>query len=63
MKTYMYSNNNNIIIIFIIIMTNFFRRVFSECEVITTSLMTLETILPEECAFVTGFSCTVCTNS
>ena len=30
-------------------------------EAITTSLIPLETILPEECAFIIGFSCTVWT--
>ena len=51
------------IIIIIIIFINFFRRVFSECTkaMITTSLLQLETILPEECAFIIGFSCTVWT--
>ena len=41
-----------------IIITNFFRRVFSE---FTTSLTPLETILPEECAFIIGFNCTMWT--
>ena len=40
-----------IIIIIFIIIINFFGLVFSEC--------TLETILPEICAFIIGFSCTV----
>ena len=49
------------IIIFIIII-NFFRRVFLKfTEVIATSLTPLETIFPEECAFIIGFSCTVWT--
>ena len=31
------------------------QTVFSECtEVVTTSLMTLETILPKECSFIIG---------
>ena len=47
-----FCNNNNHHIIFIIII-NFFRRIFSECtEVLATSLIPLETILPEECAFI-----------
>ena len=51
-----------IVIIIIIIFIKFFRRVFSECtEAITTSLIILETILPEKCAFIIGFSSTVCT--
>ena len=34
--------------------------VFSECtEAITASLIPLETLLPEECVFIIGFSCTV----
>ena len=49
-----------IIIIFIII--NFFRWVFSEyTEVNATSLIPLDTIHPEICAFINGFSCTVWT--
>ena len=40
----------------IITIINFFKWVFSECtEVITTSLIPLETILPEERGFITGF--------
>ena len=36
------------------------QMVFSECtEAIATSLIPLETILPEKCAFIIGFSCTV----
>ena len=43
-------------------MAEVFRRFFSECtEAITTSLILLETILPEECTFIIGFSCTVWT--
>ena len=46
--------------IFIII--TFFKRVLSEyTEAITTSLIPLETILPEVWAFMIGFSCTVWT--
>ena len=49
-----------VIIISIIIIINFFRRVFSECtEAIATSLIPLDTILPEICALIVGFSCTV----
>ena len=49
-----------IIIIIIFIIINFFRRVFSECtEALATSLMPLETIPPESCAFIIGFCCTV----
>ena len=33
----------------------------SESVVANTSLITLETIFPEECAFIIGFSCTVWT--
>ena len=41
--------------------THFF-TVFSECtEAITTSLIPLDTILPEICAFIIGFSCNVWT--
>ena len=47
--------NNKIII-------NFFRQVFSEyTEAITTSLIPLEIYLPEEGAYIIGFSCTVWT--
>ena len=36
--------------------------VFSEyTEAITTSLIPIDAILPEECAFIIGFSCTVWT--
>ena len=46
----------------IIIIIKFFRRVFSEyTEAVTTSLMPIHAILPEICAFIVGFSCTVCT--
>ena len=49
-------------IIIIIIFINFFWRVFSECtEAITTSLVPLEIILPEKCAFIIGFSYNVWT--
>ena len=52
----------DLFIIVIIIITNFFRRVFSEyTEANTTSLIPLDTILPEKCAFIFGFSCTVWT--
>ena len=45
-----------IIIIIIIIIINFFRQVFSEyTEAITTSLIPLETFLPDECAFYHWF--------
>ena len=51
-----------IIIIIIIFIINFFKRAFSECtEAITISLIPLESILPEEYAFIIGFSCTVWT--
>ena len=41
---------------------NFFRRVFSEyTEANATSLIPLDTILPEKCVFIIGFSCTVWT--
>ena len=51
-----------IIIIIIIIIIQFFGRVFSECtEANATSLILLDNILPEKCAFVIGFSCTVWT--
>ena len=50
------------IIIIIIILINFFRRVFSEyTEVVTTSLLPIDAILPEICAFIVGFSSTVWT--
>ena len=49
-------------VIIIIIIINFFRWVFSECtEANATSLIPLDTILPEICAFIIGFSCTVWT--
>ena len=48
--------------IIIIIIINLFRRVFSEyTEAVTTSLMPIHAILPEICAYIVGFSCTVCT--
>ena len=51
--------NTNFQITFIIFNINFFRRVFSEyTEVITASLIPLET---ENCAFIIGCSCTVWT--
>ena len=34
---------------------------FSECTAIATSLIPLDTILPETCAVIIGFSCTVWT--
>ena len=55
-----------IISIIIIIIKHFFRRVFSdsECtEVNATSLIPLSAILPEICAFIIGFSCTVWTKT
>ena len=49
------------IIIFIIII-NFFRRVFYEYTVaVTTSLIPIDTILPEICTFIVGYSCTAWT--
>ena len=52
-------NNNHNHNHFIIII-NFFKRVFSECtKAITTSLIPLEILLPEYCAFIIGFSCIV----
>ena len=49
-------------IIIIIIIIHFFIRVFSEfTEAITTSLIPIDTILPEIFAFIVGFSCTVWT--
>ena len=51
-----------IIIIIIIIFINFFRWVFSEYTgANATSLIPLDTTLPEKCAFIIGFSCTVWT--
>ena len=48
----------------IIIIINFFRRVFSEyTEEIATSVIPLDIILPEICAFIIGFSCTVWTKA
>ena len=45
-----------------VIIINFFRRFFSECtEANATSLIPLDTILPEICAFIIGFSYTVWT--
>ena len=50
------------VIIFILIIIHFFRRVFSECtETNATSLVPLDTILPEICALIIGFSSTVWT--
>ena len=50
-------------IITIIIIQHFFSRVFSEyTEVNATSLISLDTILTEICAFIFGFSFTVWTN-
>ena len=51
-----------IYIIIIIIIIHFFRQVFSEyTEAITTSLIPLNTVLSEICAFMIGFNCTVWT--
>ena len=51
-----------IIIIIFIIIINFFRWVFSEyTEAVTTSLIPIDAILPEICAFIVGFSGTVWT--
>ena len=48
--------------IIIIIIINFFRRVFSVyTEAVTTSLIPIDAIPPEICAFIVGFSCTVWT--
>ena len=45
---------------FIIIIIHFFIRIFSEyTEAVTTSLIPIDAILPEICAFIVGFSCTV----
>ena len=63
MKTYLHraTNLKSTIIIFIIII-NFFTLVFSECaEANATSLILLDTILPDVCAFIIGISCTVWT--
>ena len=50
------------IFLVIIMMTHFFRWVFSVCtEAIATSLIPLDTILPDVCAFIIGISCTVWT--
>ena len=52
------------VIIIIIIIINFFRRVFSEyTEANATSLIPLDNILPEICAFTIGFGCTVRTKT
>ena len=41
---------------------NFFKRVFTECtEANATSLIPLDTIIPEIYAFIIGYSCTVWT--
>ena len=72
MKTYLYSASNlkstcqqKTVIscnLFIIIIINFFRRVFSEyTEAVTTSLVPIDAILPENCTFIIGFSCIVWT--
>ena len=43
------------------IIINFFGRFFSKyTEAVTTSLVQIYVILPEICAFIVGFSCTVC---
>ena len=48
--------------LFIIIIINFFGRVFSEyTEAVTTSLIPIDAIFPENCAFIVGFSCTLWT--
>ena len=48
--------------IIIIIIIIFFRRVFSEyTEANATTPIPLDTILPEICAFIDGFSCTLWT--
>ena len=48
--------------LFIIIIINFFRQVFSEyTEANATSLIPLDTILPEICVFIIGFNCAVWT--
>ena len=53
-----------LLVIIIIIIINFFRWVFSDyTEVIATSLILLDIILPEICAFIIGFSCTVWTKT
>ena len=53
-------NGFALLLIIIIIFINFFRWVFSECtEANATSLVPLDTILPEKCAFIIGFRCTV----
>ena len=44
------------------IIINFITRVFSKyTEAVATSLMPLDIVLPEICAFIIGFSCTVWT--
>ena len=54
--------NSFSVIIMIIIIINLFSRVFSECaEAIIIALIPLDTILPEICALLIGFSCTVWT--
>ena len=51
-----------LLVIVIIIVINFFRWVFSKStEAIAISLIPLDTILPEICTFMIGFSCTVWT--
>ena len=51
-----------VFLLLVIIIINFFRRVFSECtEAIAISLIPLDIILPEICAFIIGFSYTVWT--
>ena len=46
----------------IIIFTNFFRWVFSEyTEAVTATLIPIDAILHEICAFIVGFNCTVWT--
>ena len=53
-----------LVVIIIIIIINFFRRVFSNyTEVVATSIIPLDIILPEICAFIIAFSCTVWTKT
>ena len=49
-------------LIIIVIIINFFRLVFSECtKAIATSLIPLDTILPEKFTYIIGFNCIVWT--
>ena len=53
-----------VFLLLVIIIQHFFRRVFSEyTEVNATSFIPLDTILPEICAFIIGFSFTVWTKT